>query len=129
MVKKKTLVIEFVVVIVVIGIVVAILFQQMSGAVYKAYENVALQEARSEYVLFYSDNVKMIDTTDSAYVIKVTKEDKAYYFTVINAKFSDTLYTNENAAKEAAGINSLTKDLTKGIPDENKEVEIFGKAK
>ena len=124
--KRFVRTVEILVVFAVIGIVTAVLLQWLSDAIYKSYESVALQEAKYEFRLFYLDD---LDNADNSYVIKVEKEEKFYYYVVVNDQFSNTLYESENDAKEVVGIVEFTEDLTKGINDENPRVEIFGKAK
>ncbi len=124
--KRFVRTVEILVVFAVIGIVTAVLLQWLSDAIYKSYESVALQEAKYEFRLFYLDD---LDNADNSYVIKVEKEEKFYYYVVVNGQFSNTLYESENDAKEVVGIVEFTEDLTKGINDENPRVEIFGKAK
>ena len=124
--KRFVRTVEILVVFAVIGIVTAVLLRWLSDAIYKSYESVALQEAKYEFRLFYLDD---LDNADNSYVIKVEKEEKFYYYVVVNDQFSNTLYESENDAKEVVGIVEFTEDLTKGINDENPRVEIFGKAK
>lgn len=125
--KRFVKTVEILVSIVVIGIVTTVLLQWFSRALYKTYESVAQQEAKYEYKLFCSEYIA--DVANNSYLIKVEKEERFYYYTVLNGQFNNTLYESENDAKEAVGFAEFTEDLTKGIKQENSRVEIFGKAK